>query len=174
MAALHVLKMKYRRVHILGGTGSGKTFLGKAYSGSFNVPLYEADDIFWENVGERIKRSELPRQELLNSTIEANQWVIEGVFYKWVSPAFDKADIIIVLKINKWLRLYRMIKRSLMIFFKNPSNYKITFSNLFELIAFNNSYDGIHFKPMMEILKKYGNKVKVCNSYTEATLQLYM
>ena len=100
-------------MYIIGGTGSGKTFLGKAISERYDILLYEMDDIFWKNMGEREKRSDKEREELLMSVINSEKWVAEGVFYKWVTPVFDRADIIIVLKVNKWIRLYRMIKRSL-------------------------------------------------------------
>lgn len=41
-------KMRYRKIHIIGGPGSGKTFSADKLSKMHNIPTYDLDDIFWD------------------------------------------------------------------------------------------------------------------------------
>ena len=36
------------KIHIIGGPGSGKTWLADRLSAEFNVPAFDLDDIFWD------------------------------------------------------------------------------------------------------------------------------
>jgi len=166
--------MIYKKIHIVGGSGAGKTSLAKDYSNWSGIPCTEIDDIFWLDVGNRSKRTEDERSNLLQSTIESEQWIIEGVFYKWLAPAFKNAEKIIVLNTPKWLRFYRIIKRALAQLISGPKSYRTTISNHLELIIFNHSYDRIHYIPTLAILEEFCDKVVICNSYKEAMRELKM
>jgi len=166
--------MKYKKVHIVGGSGAGKTTLAKAYSQWSGVPYAEIDDIFWLDVGNRSKRSIDERSNLLQSIIDSECWVMEGVFYKWLTPSFESAEKIIVLNTPKWVRFYRIIKRALCQIISGPKSYFTTVSNHLELIRFNHSYNSIHYIPTLEILAEYGDKVVICNNYKEAMRELNM
>lgn len=37
------------KIHIIGCSGSGKTYLAKALSEKYNIPHYDLDDIQWDN-----------------------------------------------------------------------------------------------------------------------------
>jgi adenylate kinase family enzyme len=36
------------RIHLIGGPGSGKSYVAAALSARFDVPAYELDELFWE------------------------------------------------------------------------------------------------------------------------------
>jgi len=166
--------MKYKRIHIIGGSGAGKTSLAKAYSKFSGIPYTEIDDIFWSDVGSRLRWSDEERSSLLQSTIGSDQWIVEGVFYKWLTPSFENAEKIIVLNTSKWVRSYRIIKRAFNQLLSGPKSYRNTLSNHFELIVFNHSYEHIHYAPTLTMLEKFGDKVVICNSYKQAESELNM
>lgn len=45
-SVLEEVKMK---IHIIGGSGSGKTYLAKKLSAELNIAHYDLDDIQWDN-----------------------------------------------------------------------------------------------------------------------------
>lgn len=88
------------KIHIIGASGSGKSYLGKKISEAFNIPYVPLDELFWLNNGMYNKtRDEVERAELLNQALKQDQWVIEGVYYQWVEACFEQADVIILLKV---------------------------------------------------------------------------
>ncbi|EMA6343002.1 DNA topology modulation protein FlaR [Bacillus cytotoxicus] len=119
-----------KRIHIIGSVGSGKTTLAKEIYLKLDIPYYELDNVVWRRhkFGD-IRRTEQEREKYLNSIIQSESWIIEGVYNEdWVSNCFHSADLIIFLDTRYSIRSYRIIKR----FFKQrlrieKSNYKPTF-----------------------------------------------
>lgn len=75
------------KIHIIGCSGSGKTYLAQALSKKYNIPHFDLDDIQWDNRsgGYGTKTPVEKRTELLNHILENDNWIIEGVYYAWVS-----------------------------------------------------------------------------------------
>ena len=88
------------KIHIIGGSGTGKTFFAEKISKQYNIPHFDLDDIFWDNnaisYGTRMPIEK--RTELLNKILDTDNWIIEGVFYKWLNDSFLAADWIFMLK----------------------------------------------------------------------------
>jgi len=166
--------MKYKKIHIVGGSGAGKTTLAEAYSKRSGIPYTEIDDIFWSDVGGRSKRSLDERTDLLESTLDSEQWIIEGVFYKWLAPSFERAEKIIVLNTPKWARFYRIVKRALGQLISRPKSYRTIIANHLELIVFNHSYERIHYEPTLTMLEEFSDKVVIYKSNEEALRELNM
>ena len=164
--------MKYKRIHILGGTGAGKTFLAEQYSKRYDIPVFELDSMVWENGAASDQRNLDERYRLLQSAVDSEKWIIEGVFYKWLSPSFEKAEKIIVLNTSKWLRLYRVMKRTLTLLLSKPKTYRSTISNCLKIIQFNQTYDQLHYDETLNILSNFENKVVICNDYRKACYEL--
>jgi adenylate kinase family enzyme len=38
-----------KKIHIIGSTGSGKTYLARELSNRLNIPYYELDSVMWSN-----------------------------------------------------------------------------------------------------------------------------
>ena len=74
------------KIHIIGCSGSGKTYLAKALSEKYNTPHFDLDDIQWDNNagGYGVKMPLENRTELLNDILKNESWIIEGVYYAWV------------------------------------------------------------------------------------------
>lgn len=94
-----------------------------------------------------MRRTEQERQEYLQSIIQTDGWIIEGIHQEeWVTQSFQQADCIIFLDTPYKIRTARIIKR----FFKQKigiekAHYEPTFS------IFLKCFDGIN------VLRRWGS-----------------
>jgi hypothetical protein len=95
----NVRKMAKPRIHIIGGPGSGKSFVAAELSSRLGVATHDLDDLFWHRSASRygIRADPADRDRELAAIVAQDGWVIEGVYYGWLAPSFDAADIIIEL-----------------------------------------------------------------------------
>ena len=94
------------KIHIIGCSGSGKTYLANALSKKYNISHFDLDDIQWDNNAKEYgkKRTLDERKALLQEILYNNdEWIIEGVYYAWVQQSFDEADKIYVLDMPGYL-----------------------------------------------------------------------
>ncbi len=94
------------KIHIIGCSGSGKTYLANALSKKYHIPHFDLDDIQWNNNAKEYgeKRPLDERKALLQEILFNNdEWIIEGVYYAWVQQSFDEADKIYVLDMPSYL-----------------------------------------------------------------------
>ncbi len=104
------------KIHIIGCSGSGKTYLANALSKKYNIFHFDLDDIQWDNNAKEYgkKRTLDERNSLLQEILYNNdEWIIEGVYYAWVQQCFDEADKIYVLDMPGYLYKSRIIMRSI-------------------------------------------------------------
>lgn len=162
--------MQFKKIHIIGGPGSGKSYMSNLISKQENIKSYDLDDIFWDNALNKfgIKANPKIRDITLQKICLNSSWIIDGVYYGWLSTSFDKADIIIVLKINVYRRDLRIVKRFLKRKFKLiPCNKKETLKGLVELIKWNHNYDKRNMLEAEQMIDKYKNKKTVINNNRE-------
>ena len=104
------------KIHIIGCSGSGKTYLANALSKKYNIFHFDLDDIQWDNNAKEYgkKRTLDERNSLLQEILYNNdEWIIKGVYYAWVQQFFDEADKIYVLDMPSYLYKSRIIMRSI-------------------------------------------------------------
>ena len=104
------------KIHIIGCSGSGKTYLANALSKKYNISHFDLDDIQWDNNAKEYgkKRTLDERKTLLHEILYNNdEWIVEGVYYAWVQQSFDEADKIYVLDMPSYLYKSRIIMRSI-------------------------------------------------------------
>lgn len=152
------------KIHIIGCSGSGKTYFAKALSKKYNIPHFDLDDIQWDNNCESYgtKMPVEKRTELLNNILENNHWIIEGVYYAWVGRSFEDADKIFVLDMPKRIYIYRIIKRSVKRKLGNEKGKKETLKSVYNLLKWTNTFQS---KSMVEIKK-------ILSAYPEKTVWL--
>lgn len=75
------------KIHIIGCSGSGKTYLANALSKKYSISHFDLDDIQWDNNAKEYgkKRTLDERKALLQEILYNNdEWIIEGVYYAWL------------------------------------------------------------------------------------------
>lgn len=140
------------KIHIIGCSGSGKTYLAKALSKKYNIPHFDLDDIQWNNNadGYGVKMPIEKRTALLNDILKNESWIIEGVYYAWVGKCFEDADKIYVLDIPKRVYTYRIIKRTIKRKLGLERGKKETLKSVYNLLKWTDTFQN---KSMVEIRK---------------------
>ena len=148
------------KIHIIGCSGTGKTYFAKALSKKYNIPHFDLDDIQWDNNsdGYGVKMPTDKRDELLKQILNKDEWIIEGVYYAWVLESFEEADIIYVLDMPKYLYKSRIIIRFLKRKVGIEKGKKETLKSLYNLLKWTNKYQDKNLNEITKILKQYANK----------------
>ena len=148
------------KIHIIGCSGSGKTYLAKALSEKYNIPLFDLDDIYWDNCATAYN-SKMPtekRTELLDGFLQNDDWIIEGVYYAWVGQCFEDADIIYVLDIPKRIYIYRIIKRAIRRKLGFEKGKRETWKSVYHLIKWTDTFQSENMVQIRKILAQYKEK----------------
>nr|WP_066053954.1 AAA family ATPase [Robertmurraya korlensis] len=168
------MEMQYKKIHIIGSVGSGKTTLARKLSKDLHIPHYELDNVVWKRfqTGD-VRRSERDRDAYLMNIVNSHSWVNEGVHYQWVTESFVEAELIIFLDTRYSKRTYRIIKR----FFLQQlgiekCNYKPSFSMFMRMFRWNTYFEKVSKREIIELLKKFDDKVIIIRDSTE--LQTYL
>ncbi len=99
------------KICILGFSASGKSSLARALASKYDLQLLHLDTIHflpgWQT------RSHAESLEILNEFLTANaNWVIDGNYAKLnLLRRMEEADLIIFMKENRFVCLYRCLKR---------------------------------------------------------------
>lgn len=149
------------KIHIIGGSGTGKSYISELISKQYNIPHYDLDDIFWDNeaITYGTKMSIDKRAHKLNEILEKDNWVIEGVFYDWLKDSFEIADYIFIIITNPVVFNYRIIKRFVRRKLGIEKTKKETIKSLIELIIWTNKYQKRNIPKIISFLDQYHNKV---------------
>ena len=149
------------KIHIIGCSGTGKTYLARKLSKKYNIQHYDLDDIQWDNSadGYGLKMSVNKREELLKQILSQESWIIEGVYYAWVTESFQRADVIYVLDIPSYIYKYRIIMRFIKRKLGIEKGKKETFKSVYNLLKWTNKYQNNNLKEIKKILEKYASKV---------------
>ncbi len=98
------------RIFIIGGTGSGKTTLGRRLARQLNIPFYEMDLVGWEN-GAGAERPMEVRLRDVHEIAMQQDWVVEGWFRPWTDELQQEANQIVWLDLPWSIVRWRIITR---------------------------------------------------------------
>ncbi|MBN2351560.1 MAG: hypothetical protein JXD23_03250 [Spirochaetales bacterium] len=132
------------KIHIIGPSGSGKSFMARKLSAETGIPVTELDDIFWDNRIESygLKRSPQERDRLLHKVLEDDDWIIEGVYYSWLEKPLRTADRVLFLYPPYPLQVLRIIRRFLLRKIGLlRTKKKETLKSLLDLLKWNRLYN---------------------------------
>ena len=130
------------KIHIIGCSGTGKTYLAKKLSNKYNIPHYDLDNIYWDNSSQKygVKTEIEKRNKLLQNILEKDDWIIEGIYYKWLEQSFKNADIIYILDLPKYIYKFRIIKKFIKRKLKLETVKKETLKSLLDLVNYSHFY----------------------------------
>lgn len=83
-----------RRIHIVGGPGSGKTTLARQLAAQIEVPFFDLDFTGYEQGAGAQRPLELRLAEVSQIAVRPG-WVTEGFYLGWVDELFRTADTVI-------------------------------------------------------------------------------
>lgn len=149
------------KIHIIGGPGSGKTYLANKLSGELGLPHFDLDELQWDHRSGDYgtKRDPDERDELLEAILQQNDWIIEGVYYSWCKKCFDQADRIYLLNVPRRICRFRMIRRFVRRKLGLEKGKKETLKSLRALLKWSDQFQHKNLIEIRKILSAYPDKV---------------
>lgn len=151
------------KIHIIGCSGTGKTWLAKKLSEKYSIPCYDLDDLQWDNKADTygVKNPPDMRDALLKRILTNDNWIIEGVYFGWVGDSFAAADQIYILdippRVYKRRILHRFIRRKLGM----EHGKRETWRSVSDLFRWTDRYQQNNLPKIRILLEPYGHKVRI-------------
>jgi len=99
----------YKRIIIVGNSGSGKSYLSTKLSAITGLPLVHLDAVFWRPNWEKTPRDEWIEKQ--KEMLAGREWIIDGNYGSTLALRFEAADVIIFLDINRLQCIVSAFKR---------------------------------------------------------------
>jgi len=149
------------KIRIIGGPGSGKTYLAKRLSKEYGVPHYDLDDLQWDNSadGYGTKRDPAERGAMLDGIMRNGDWIIEGVYYAWCGRTFEEADKIYLLSVPRRKYRRRIIRRFIRRKLGLEKGKKETLKSLSALLKWADKFQRENLIEIRKLLEAYPEKV---------------
>ena len=154
-----------KKLHIIGGPGSGKTSAGVTLSKGFGFPHLDLDEIFWDREAKTFDRKADPkvRDAALVEFIVQDAWIVEGVYVgNWLLPSFTASDVVIALRpsvfVRDWRFSTRWLKRKLGLS-PQKMDKRETLKGLWELYQYNHGYDSTNIQEARSLLAGLGRQL---------------
>jgi adenylate kinase family enzyme len=162
--------MSARRIHVVGGPGSGKSVTAALVAESLGLPSMDLDLLFWDQAAGRygVKASPEARDAALERILAQPAWITEGVYHSWVRSCFKEADVIIVMNAPVWLRHWRILARFVKRRVGLERSKQESVSDLLGLLRWNHSYDGGTLVAVRRTLEELGRTGIECRRAADA------
>jgi adenylate kinase family enzyme len=127
-----------RRLHIIGGPGSGKSSVAGELARRLAVPAYDLDELFWDTRASRygVRADVAERDRRLASIVAQDGWVIEGV--------------------------WRVIRRFILRKVRRDTSRQESLTDLWRLLRWSHTYDARHLPAARESIAACGRRPVVC------------
>lgn len=100
------------RIQIIGGSGTGKSTLGKWIGQEEGIPWIDSDRYLWTDQTFTEKRTVDERYTLYDQDIKRHhQYVVSGSVFSWNPYGFPDRELLVFLTLDEETRMNRLIKR---------------------------------------------------------------
>jgi thymidylate kinase len=99
-----------RRIHVIGGPGSGKTTLARQFAARLNAPAFDLDEIAYLG-GAGPQRPLAERVADVAAIAAQPAWITEGIYLWWIEELLRSADAIVWLDVPWPVAAVRIVKR---------------------------------------------------------------
>ena len=112
------MKEEYKKICIIGGSGTGKTTLAENLGKQYEIPVIHLDGINYHKGW--IERDKDERDQIILEKIKESKWIIDGTYSSTLKERISKADLIIYLDYSSIVQIKGVLTRYL----KNPNKLK--------------------------------------------------
>jgi adenylate kinase family enzyme len=157
------------QIHIIGGSGSGKSYAAAKLAQHFGVPAHDLDELFWDPAAGRYgsRVDPLKRDQQITAIVAQDDWIIEGVYYQWLDRSFDAADVIIMLTPSIWIRHWRVVRRFILRKLGKDSSKRESLADLFRLLRWSHAYDAANLSEVRKLMAGRGRNIIECKTFEE-------
>ena len=130
------------KIHIIGGSGSGKTHLARALSEEYGIPHYDLDELQWDNSSNAYgrKRAREERGLLLDDILKNPDWIY-------------------LLSVPRYKYRYRIIRRFVRRKLGLEKGKKESLKSVAALLRWADKYQKEDMAEIRRILAQYPEKV---------------
>ena len=157
------------RIHIIGGSGSGKSYIAAKLAQRFAVPAYDLDELFWDHAAGRygIRADPTTRDQQFLTIVAQDGWIIEGVYFQWLTPSFDVADVIIALTPSIWVRHWRVAGRFILRKLGRIPSKRESLAELRRLLRWSHAYDTDNLAQARKLIAERGRELVDCKTFAD-------
>lgn len=157
------------RIHIIGGPGSGKSYIAAKLSKQFDVTAYDLDDFFWDRAALKygIRADSTERDRRFASIVSQDGWIIEGAYYQWLAPSFDAAHMILALTPSVWVRHWRVFRRFILRKLGRIPSKRESLADLWRLLRWSHAYDANHLVHARKFVIERGRNLIDCKTFND-------
>ncbi len=144
-----------KKIMVIGCPGSGKSTFSKALHKITNIPLYHLDMMYWN--ADRTTVDKVVFRERLLSTMQNNEWIIDGNYGSTIELRLQACDTVIFLDYSVDVCLNGIIERrgkvrTDMPWIENEDEEDT------EFIEFIKNFNSQSRPEIIELLDKYSHK----------------
>lgn len=142
-----------KKVIVIGCPGSGKSWFSRALHDKTGIPLYHLDLMYWR--ADRTTVDKVVFRERLRSTIEKEEWIIDGNYGSTMEMRMEACDTVFFLDYPVEVCLSGMEERRGK---SRPDMPWVETEGDEEFIAFIKNYSTDSRPQVMELLGRYSDK----------------
>ena len=160
----HFHAQAYRRIaksELTACCAATRSPRAEGFAKQYDIPHFDLDDIQWDNSAADygVKRPPDERAALLQEILSRPDWIIEGVYHKWVRQSFEDADLIYVLDMPRRVYKTRIILRSIRRKLGLEPGKRETLKSVCDLLSWTDTFQSRNLAEIRDMLRPYGGKV---------------
>ncbi len=155
----------YKKIAVIGCSGSGKTTFSKKLASITKLPLYQLDLIYWKRDATHLSRPEFKQKQ--EEIVSNDEWIIDGNFKRTLEIRIKNAELIYFLDLPVEACIHGVKTR------KRPKEFPCFLPVNDELIENVKKYNSVCKPIVLSLFVKYPDK-KVVMLTSHAQIDEYI